>query len=154
MRHRLVLLALLLPIVGACSSDSASDASTPPAATTASTSGAAAAPTTVADAPAPTEVTPTDAGGTTPAAPAAPASSGAVGIADFKFDPPTINVPVGGSVVWTNNDTQQHTATSSGNFDAGAIQPGTSVTVEFKTAGSFAYICSFHPFMMGTVVVG
>ncbi len=77
-----------------------------------------------------------------------------MGIADFKFDPPTINVAVGGSVVWTNNDTQQHTATSAGNFDAGAIQPGSTATVEFKTAGTFTYICSFHPFMMGSVVVG
>jgi plastocyanin len=63
-------------------------------------------------------------------------------------------VPVGGSVVWTNNDTQQHTATSAGNFDAGAIQPGSTATVEFETAGTFTYICSFHPFMTGTVVVG
>jgi plastocyanin len=84
---------------------------------------------------------------------AAPAGGGAVGIADFKFTPATVNVPVGGSVVWTNNDTQQHTATSSGNFDAGAIQPGKSATVDFPTAGSFTYICSFHPFMTGTVVV-
>jgi plastocyanin len=77
-----------------------------------------------------------------------------VGIADFTFTPATVNIPVGGSVVWTNNDNQAHTATSAGNFDAGAIQPGTSTTVAFATAGSFTYICSFHPFMTGTVVVG
>lgn len=84
----------------------------------------------------------------------AAAGDGAVGIADFKFAAATVNVQVGGSVVWTNNDAQQHTATSSGNFDAGAIQPGKSATVEFPTAGTFTYICSFHPFMTGTVVVG
>ncbi len=55
--------------------------------------------------------------------------------------------------MWTNNDDQAHTATSAGNFDAGAIQPGASFTVAFDTAGSFTYICSFHPFMTGTVVV-
>ena len=88
-----------------------------------------------------------------PAAPAAAASD--VGIADFKFGPDEVRVLVGGSVKWTNNDTQQHTATSTtGAFDAGAIQPGASTTVEFKTVGSFSYICSFHPFMSGTVVVG
>jgi plastocyanin len=149
MRNRFVLLALLLPVVGACSSDSASDATSPPAVTTQSTSLAAAPTTTTAVvATTPTEVVSTDASGSTPA------TAGAVGIADFKFGPDTVNVPVGGSVVWTNNDTQQHTATSAGNFDAGAIQPGSSATVEFPTAGTFAYICSFHPFMMGTVVVG
>jgi plastocyanin len=86
----------------------------------------------------------------------APATSGpaAVGIADFKFTPPDVRVPVGGSVVWTNNDNQPHTATSSGSFDAGAIQPGASATVAFQTAGTFTYICSFHPFMTGTVTVG
>lgn len=157
MRNRLLLLALVLPIVGACSDNSSgSSSSAPPAAlTTPTTVPVAAATTTIvtaapatAAAPATTDVASTAASGS------APAGNSAVGIANFKFTPPTINVPVGGSVVWTNNDTQQHTATSSGNFDAGAIQPGGSATVAFPTAGSFTYICSFHPFMTGTVVVG
>jgi plastocyanin len=126
MRNRFVLLALLLPVFAACSDKSAADSPTTPAVV--QTTVQAAAP---------------NAAGT-----------GAVGIANFKFSAPSINVAVGGSVVWTNNDTQQHTATSSGNFDAGAIQPGSSSTVQFPTAGSFKYICSFHPFMTGTVVVG
>lgn len=120
MRYRFALVALVLPVIGACSDND--DSSSPPA-------------TTVVDAQ-------------------APAGDGAVGIANFKFDAATVNVPVGGSVVWTNTDAQQHTATSSGNFDAGAIQTGESASVEFPTAGSFTYICSFHPFMTGTVVVG
>jgi plastocyanin len=124
MRYRFALLALVLPIIGACSSEGSNDATTPSVSTTIATSARA-------------------------------AGAGAVGIADFKFGPDEVHVPVGGSVKWTNNDSQQHTATSStGAFDAGAIQPGASTTVEFKTAGSFTYICSFHPFMSGTVVVG
>jgi len=124
MRHRFALLVLVLPVIGACSSDGSNKATTASVATTIATS-----------------------------APAA--DVGAVGIADFKFGPGEVHVPVGGSVQWTNNDSQQHTATSStGAFDAGTIKPGTSTTVEFKTAGSFPYICSFHPFMSGTVVVG
>lgn len=78
----------------------------------------------------------------------------AVDIKQFKFGPPEIHVAVGGTVTWTNSDNQKHTATSSGNFDAGAIEPGASASKTFGTAGSFAYICSFHPFMKGTVVVG
>jgi plastocyanin len=89
MRYRLVLLALLFPLAGACSGSSDTSSATQSS---------------------------------------APAGGGAVGIANFKFAPPTVNVPVGGSVVWTNNDTQQHTATSSGNFDAGAIQPAAAQT--------------------------
>jgi plastocyanin len=152
MKYRFVLVAVLLPAFAACSSDNGSDSSPAPTATTqpavSATSGTAAAATTttVVVAAATTPTSPTTA--------ATGAGAGAVGIADFKFDPPTISIPVGGSVAWTNNDTQQHTATSAGNFDAGAIQPGSTATVEFKTAGTFAYICSFHPFMTGTVVVG
>ncbi|HEX3087809.1 MAG TPA: cupredoxin domain-containing protein [Ilumatobacteraceae bacterium] len=152
MRYRFVLLAVLLPAFAACSSDSGSGSSSAPTATTqptvSATAGTAAAATTT------TVVVAAATTATSPTSEAAGAGAGAVGIADFKFDPPTVNVPVGGTVVWTNNDTQQHTATSAGNFDAGAIQPGSTATVEFKTAGTFAYICSFHPFMMGTVVVG
>jgi plastocyanin len=125
MRNRFVLFVLLLSLIGACSDNKDTESST-----------------TVA---------------TTPAAPAVTTPSGAdiaVAISDFKFGPQTVNVPVGGSVVWTNNDGQQHTATSAGNFDAGAIDPQASMTVTFDTAGSFTYICSFHPFMTGTVVVG
>ncbi len=134
MRHRYVFLVLALSVVGACSSDNNGGTASTPQVT------AAIAPTT--SAPATTT--------------SAPATSGqvAVGIADFKFTPPDVKVPVGGSVVWTNNDKQPHTATSSGSFDAGAIQPGASATVAFQTAGTFTYICSFHPFMTGTVTVG
>jgi plastocyanin len=145
MKNRYLLLAaILLPVAGACSSDANSSASTPPASAPVVT----VAPTASTAAPTPD----------TTVAPAGTASAstdaGAVGIADFTFTPATVNIPVGGSVVWTNNDNQAHTATSAGNFDAGAIQPGTSATVAFATAGSFTYICSFHPFMTGTVVVG
>ena len=76
-----------------------------------------------------------------------------VSIANFMFTAAEVHINVGGSVTWTNDDDQQHTATSSGNFDAGAIQPAQSSTVEFATAGTFTYVCSFHPFMHGTVEV-
>ncbi|MEO8264745.1 MAG: cupredoxin domain-containing protein [Ilumatobacteraceae bacterium] len=149
MKNRYLLLAaILLPVAGACSSDGNSSAATPapsaPIVTVAPTASSA-APTPSAAPSAETTVAPTG---------SASAGAGAVGIADFTFTPATVNIPVGGSFVWTNNDNQAHTATSAGNFDAGAIQPGTSATVEFATAGSFTYICSFHPFMTGTVVVG
>lgn len=78
----------------------------------------------------------------------------AVDIKQFKFGPAEIHVAVGGTVTWTNSDNQKHTATASGTFDAGAIEPGATSSKTFATAGSFAYICSFHPFMKGTVVVG
>lgn len=86
--------------------------------------------------------------------PAAEASDTvSVSIADFMFTDAEVQVSAGGSVEWTNTDDQAHTATSAGNFDAGAMDPQQSATVVFPTAGSFTYICSFHPFMTGTVIV-
>ena len=77
----------------------------------------------------------------------------AVEIADFAFGPAEITIAAGGTVTWTNTDNQAHTATSSGNFDTGSIEPDTTASVTFDEPGTFTYICSFHPFMTGTITV-
>jgi plastocyanin len=77
-----------------------------------------------------------------------------VDIKDFTFAAADIEVAVGGTVTWTNSDSQQHTATAAGMFDTGPIKPGESTSVTFDDAGVIAYACSFHPFMTGTVTVG
>lgn len=107
-----------------------------------------------APAPAPiTATAPSTSGGATDAT-AVSATAVSVDIADFAFDPAEIHVAVGGTVTWNNTDDQQHTATGSGVFDTGAIAPGSSASFTFDEAGEVSYICSFHPFMKGTVVVG
>jgi len=79
----------------------------------------------------------------------------AVTIMNFKFDPTPLTIPVGTTVVWTNQDTAPHTATSDtkGVFDTGMLQKGQSGKVTFNTAGTFTYFCQVHPNMHGTVVV-
>jgi len=77
----------------------------------------------------------------------------AVEIADFAFGPAEITIAAGGTVTWTNTDNQAHTATSSGNFDTGSIDPDGTASVTFDEPGTFTYICSFHPFMTATVTV-
>ena len=77
----------------------------------------------------------------------------AVEISDFAFGPAEITIAVGGTVTWTNTDGQAHTATSSGNFDTGSIDADATASVTFDEPGTFTYICSFHPFMTGTVTV-
>jgi len=85
----------------------------------------------------------------------AAAESAAVEIKDFAFNPPTINVPVGGSATWTNDDGTAHTATGLDRdaLQSGAIAPGGSFTQAFDTAGTFEYFCEFHPNMKGSIVV-
>jgi LPXTG-motif cell wall-anchored protein len=75
-------------------------------------------------------------------------------IVDYAYSPATITVNVGDTVTWTNSGHQPHTATASnGSFDTGTLNHGQSGSHTFTTAGTFAYICSIHPYMHGTVVV-
>lgn len=77
-----------------------------------------------------------------------------VAMSGFAFDPATVTVEVGDSVTWENQDGVGHTATgSAGAFDTGTVSGGQSATVTFDTAGTFAYVCSIHPTMQGSVVV-
>ena len=55
---------------------------------------------------------------------------------------------------WHNGDGFAHTATAnSGIFDTGAIAGGTDATVQPFGSGAYAYHCTIHPFMRGTVMV-
>jgi plastocyanin len=83
---------------------------------------------------------------------------------NIAFNPPTITIHVGQTVVWRNDDTVPHTTTSgscSGNvctpapgWDSGTLNPGQSFSHTFDTAGTFGYYCRIHgAAMQGTVVV-
>lgn len=101
-----------------------------------------------------TAVAPSVAAPTT-AASVAPAGTGnAVTIANFAFGPSAITVAVGTTVTWTNSDTAGHTVTADdGSFKSGTLGTGATFTQTFATAGTFAYHCSIHKSMTGTVTV-
>ena len=97
-----------------------------------------------------TPSTPASGGGGTPVT----IVSGATTMTTTAYTPNPISVGVGGSVTWTNNDTITHTATGNDNsWNSGNIAPGATFTKSFPTAGSYAYHCTLHPGMVGTVVV-
>jgi plastocyanin len=86
--------------------------------------------------------------------PASSTSSSAVKIDDFKFTPSTLTVKSGAQVSVTNDDSTAHTATADDNsFDTGTVDPGSSGMISVNKPGSYAYHCSIHPFMHGTLVV-
>jgi plastocyanin len=95
--------------------------------------------------------------GTPAASPAASPSAGgsaSVAITDVAFAPPELSIAAGTTVTWTNADGTPHTATAEdGSFDTGRIAPGASASQTFETAGSYPYICAFHPTMHGTITV-
>jgi plastocyanin len=53
-----------------------------------------------------------------------------------------------------NDDSTAHTLTADDDrsFDSGTVQPGASATVKAPKAGTYAYHCTIHPFMKGTLV--
>jgi amicyanin len=92
--------------------------------------------------------------GSTTEATAAPQGPNAINIANFKFDPATLTVPVGTTVTWTNQDEEPHTVVAKdGSFRSPGLDTHGSYSHTFAAAGTFDYICSIHPFMTGTVVV-
>lgn len=83
------------------------------------------------------------------------AANGSVSIASFAFSPDSVTVNAGESVTWTNNQAGvTHTVTSdTGAFDSGGMSGGGTFQQTFPTAGTYAYHCSIHPTMQGTVTV-
>lgn len=82
-------------------------------------------------------------------------------LGDKAYVPNPVDVKVGESVTWTNDDSQIHTATSgtvgaedSGSvFDSGILSPKATFDFTFDTAGEYDYYCTLHPQMFGKVVV-
>jgi plastocyanin len=74
------------------------------------------------------------------------------------FSPNPIQVSVGTTVTWTNNDAEPHTvnagenATPSGLFDSYIPQTRT-FEYTFTEAGEYPYFCILHPNMIGKVIV-
>ena len=75
-------------------------------------------------------------------------------MADRAFDPTSVEVPIGGSVDWSNQDEEGHTVTASdGSFDSGVVGPGEAFSTTFEVAGTYDYSCAIHPEMQAQVVV-
>ena len=74
---------------------------------------------------------------------------------DFAFDPTDLSVGAGGTIEFTNEDDAEHNITAE---DAGIdedVEAGgsTSVSLEGVEAGSYDFICKYHPDMKGTLEV-
>ena len=83
-----------------------------------------------------------------------PSAEATVVIKGFAYDPPTLSVSVGTTVTWENADPAPHTASGEDDsFGTGQIDPGASGSATFQEAGTFPYVCAFHPDMTGTITV-
>ena len=72
-----------------------------------------------------------------------------------SYAPNPVSMRVGQKIGWRNADSIAHTATQdSGGFNTGSVAAGaTSAATMMNTAGTFAYHCTIHPGMVGTVTV-
>jgi plastocyanin len=87
-------------------------------------------------------------------APAPKPVTGYVTIKDLKFSPTGMTVKVGTTVVWTNNDTHNHTVQSEHNiFSSANLAPGKSFSYTFNSVGTYNYYCAIHPDMKGMIIV-
>jgi plastocyanin len=83
------------------------------------------------------------------------ARASTVTVPDMSFNPGSLSTTLGGSVTWSFSDpTSGHTTTSDQGFwDSGTKLAGTSYSRTFTSAGTFAYHCSIHSMMHGSVKV-
>jgi plastocyanin len=101
----------------------------------------------------------------TPSTPRVSIVSGAQnkGTSAFSPNPLTLSLANSDAVQWSNDDrpgTQYsstgatHNITSDDHlFTSGNLAPGASFTTHLSVAGKYAYHCSIHPTMKGTITV-
>jgi len=81
-------------------------------------------------------------------------NTAAVKIDNFTFNPPVLTIRAGTTVTFTNNDDFPHTVVAKDRtFRSKTLDTDDAFTFTFTTPGSFAYFCSLHPHMTGTIVV-
>lgn len=80
--------------------------------------------------------------------------AGAEFLGSDAFRPANLDVQAGTTVTWMNSDRDSHTTTSDApGWNSGTLSPGREFSFTFQNAGTYRYHCSFHPGMVGTVVV-
>ncbi|WP_114948930.1 cupredoxin domain-containing protein [Microvirga calopogonii] len=89
-----------------------------------------------------------------PGSPASPAgTSQPILMKGIAFAPQQVTVHVGDTLEWANQDIVVHTATAKDKSWDVNVLPGKNGRMVMKAAGTFDYICRYHPNMTGEVIV-
>lgn len=71
-----------------------------------------------------------------------------------RFSPVAVELKVGDTVEWMNDDPFPHNATAdNGAWASGDIGPGQAWRFRADRTGRFPYACTLHPGMQGVLVV-
>ena len=77
-----------------------------------------------------------------------------VAIKDFMFSPTSLKIKAGTAVTWINQDEEPHTVVSETElFRSGGVDTNETFTYTFDKPGTYRFICTIHPRMVGTIVV-
>src|SRR6266700_1221283 len=72
----------------------------------------------------------------------------------WGYTPASTTIAAGQTVTWTNSGAFAHDAAATdGSWKTPLLNTGASGTVTFSTPGTYTYICTPHPWMLGTIVV-
>ena len=72
----------------------------------------------------------------------------------WGFDTPDQTIAAGQTIAWVNTGAQAHTITADdSSFDSGNIDPGGTFSLSPTSPGTYAYHCTPHPWMKGTLTV-
>ncbi len=91
-----------------------------------------------------------------------PQGSGAPGCESTNecYLPSSLEIQVGDTVLWSNDDTAAHTVSSGtptdgmdGIFDSSLFMSGTTFEFTFDKSGTYPYFCMVHPWMTGEIIV-
>jgi plastocyanin len=75
-------------------------------------------------------------------------------VKNFMFTPTPLTVKAGSTVTWINKDDEPHTVVSdTGLFKSGGMDTNESFSFKFDKPGTYHFICTIHPRMVGTIVV-
>jgi plastocyanin len=79
-----------------------------------------------------------------------------VNIRNFCFGPTIVRVPEGETVTWMNRDDYPHVVLGANGAwgGYGKVRGGGEVSYRFVNSGVYPYVCTYHPGMIGAVVVG
>jgi plastocyanin len=73
---------------------------------------------------------------------------------DACFTPSTLQAEPGATITFINTDPFDHNVSGNGWGEYGTVAPGDRLRVTFDAEGIYAYACTLHPGMTGSVVVG
>jgi plastocyanin len=93
---------------------------------------------------------------TEPSAAPAPEPSpiSVIHIKNFAFVPATVTIHAGQTVRFVQDDETAHTVTATDkSFDSGNLDQKATWKHTFDKEGTYTYVCTYHPSMVGKVIV-